>query len=62
MDIKIPPHLACCYTTLWKMMSLSAKHAINDELQGSVPKDLRYGGVANNQIQKGSLLNVWVIF
>ena len=43
-------------------MSLSAKHAINDELQGSVPKDLRYGGVANNQIQKGSLLNVWVIF
>jgi len=32
---------------------MSAKHAINDKLQGSVDTYLRRGGVVNNQIKKG---------
>ena len=31
---------------------MSAKQAINDKLQGSVPTYLRCGGVVNNQILK----------
>ena len=39
---------------------MSAKQAINDELQGSVglATYLRCGGVVNNQIKKGLLLSV----
>ena len=38
---------------------MSAKHAINDKLQGSVATYLRYySGVVNNQIKKGLLLYV----
>jgi len=39
---------------------MSAKQAINDKLQGSVPTYLRCGGVVNNQIEKGLLLSLWV--
>jgi len=36
---------------------MSAKHAINDKLQGSVATYLRRGGVVNNQIKKGLVLS-----
>jgi len=39
---------------------MSAKHDINDKLQGSVATYLRRGGVANNQIKKGLLLSLRV--
>jgi len=41
---------------------VSAKQAINDKLQGSVATHLRCGGVVNNQIKNGLLLNLWVNF
>jgi len=41
---------------------MSAKHAINDKLQGSVATYLRRGGVVKNQIKKGSLLRLRVNF
>jgi len=41
---------------------MSAKQSINDKLQGSVAAYLRYGGVVDNQIKKGLLLRLWVIF
>jgi len=41
---------------------MSAKQAINDKLQGNVTAYLRCGGVVNKQIEKGSLLSLWVIF
>jgi len=41
---------------------MSAKQAINNKLQRSVDTYLRCDGVANNQIKKGLLLSVWVIF
>ena len=54
MAIKHPTApCVCCYTTL-----MSAKQAINDELQGSVATYLRCGGVVNNQIKKGSFLSL----
>jgi len=62
--LKIPPHLEyvatlpCERLIIW----LSAKQAINDKLQGSVDRYFRCGGVVNNQIKKGLLLNVWVFF
>jgi len=37
---------------------MSAKQAINDKLQGSVATYLMCGGVVNNKIKKGLLLNV----
>jgi len=37
---------------------MSAKQAINDKLQGIASTYLRCGGVVNNQIKKGLLLNV----
>ena len=37
---------------------MSAKHAINNKLQGSVGTRVRCGWVVNNQIEKGLLLNV----
>ena len=40
----------------------SAKHAINDKLQGSVATYLRCGGFVNNQIKKDLLLSVRVNF
>ena len=39
---------------------MSAKQAINDKLQGIVATCLRCGGVVNNQIKNGLLLNLWV--
>jgi len=39
---------------------MSAKQALNDKLQGSVAAYLTCGGVINNEIKKGLLLNVWV--
>ena len=39
-----------------------AKQAPNDKLQGSAVAYLKCGGVVNNQIKKGLLLSVWVIF
>jgi len=41
---------------------MSAKLAINDNLQGSVATYLRCSGVINNEIKKGLLLSLWVIF
>jgi len=41
---------------------MSAKHAINDKLQGSVATYLRCGRVVNNKIKKDLLLSLWVIF
>ena len=41
---------------------MSAKQALNDKLQGSVAAYLRCGGVVNNQIKKGLLLSLRVIF
>jgi len=41
---------------------MSAKQAINDKVQGSVATYLRCGGVVNNQIMKGLLLSLLVIF
>jgi len=41
---------------------MSAKHAINDKLQGSVATYLECGGVVNNQIKKGLLLSLQVNF
>jgi len=39
---------------------MSAKQAINDQLQGSVTVYLTCGGVINNQIKKGLLLSLTV--
>jgi len=41
---------------------MSAKQAINDKLQSSAAACLRCGWVVNNQITKGLLLSLWVIF
>ena len=41
---------------------MSAKQAFNDKLQGSVAAYLRFSGVVNNQIMKGLLLSVGMIF
>ena len=41
---------------------MSAKQPNNDELQGSVATYLRCGVVVNNQIKKGLLVSLWVIF
>jgi len=41
---------------------MSAKHAINDKLQGSVAAYLSSGWVVNNQIKKGLLLSLRVKF
>jgi len=41
---------------------MSAKHAINDKLQGSVAIYLRCDGVVNSQIRKGLLMSVPVNF
>ena len=39
---------------------MSAKHAINDKLQGSVATYLRRGGIVNNHIKKDLLLSMRV--
>jgi len=57
----IPPHIAYVATLPCETL-MSAKQAINDKLQGSVATYLRCGGVVNNQIKKGILLNLRVIF
>ena len=41
---------------------MSEKQAINDKLQGSVGTYWRRGGVVNNQIGKGLLVSLSVIF
>jgi len=41
---------------------MSAKQALNDKSQGSVAAYLRCDGVVNNQIKKGLLLSLAVIF
>jgi len=41
---------------------MSAKETIYDKLQGSVATYLRCGEVFNNQIKKGLLLSLQVIF
>jgi len=61
MHTKIPLHLAYVATLLCETL-MSAKQAINDKLQGSVATCLRYSGVVNNQIKKGLLLSLRVIF
>ena len=39
---------------------MSAKQAINNNLQGTVATYMRCGGVVNNQIKKGLLLSLGV--
>ena len=39
---------------------MSAKHAFDEKLRGSVATYLRCGGVVNNQIKKGLLLSLRV--
>ena len=41
---------------------MSTKQAINDKLQGNVATYLGCDEVVNNQIKKGLLLSLWVIF
>ena len=53
---KIPPHLA--FATLPCETLMSAKHVINDKLQGSVATYWRPSGVVNNQIRKCLLLSL----
>ena len=55
--LKIPSHLAYVATLPCETL-MSAKHVINDKLQGSVTTYLRYSGVVNNQIKKGLLLSL----
>ena len=57
--LKIQPHLAYVATLPCETL-MSAKQAINDKLQGSVPAYLRCGGVVSNQIKKGLLLSLRV--
>jgi len=54
---KIPPHLAYVATLPCETL-MSAKQAMNDKLEGSVATYLRCGGVVNNQIKRGLLLNL----
>jgi len=56
IDITAP----CVFATLY--LIVKAKQAINDKLQGSVATHLRCGRVVNNQIRKGVVLSVPVIF
>ena len=55
IDITAP----CVFATLYLV---KAKQAINDKLQGSVATHLKCGRVVNNQIRKGVVLSVPVIF
>jgi len=55
MDINNPTE-PCIYS----YTTLSAKHAINDKLQGSVATYLRRGGIVNNHIKKDLLLSMRV--
>jgi len=57
--LQTPLHLAYVATLPCETL-MSAKHALNDKLQGSVVACLRCGGVVNNQIKKGLLLTVRV--
>jgi len=58
--LKIPPHLACCYTIPCRETLMSANQAINDKLQDSVATYLRCSEVVNNQIKKGSdMTELW---
>jgi len=59
--LKIRPHLAYV-ATLPCETSLSAKQANNDKLQGSVAAYLRCSGVVNNQIKKGVLLSLLLLY
>jgi len=57
MDIKSPTHLAYVATLRCEIL-MSAKQVIKDRLQGSVATYFRCGGVVNNQIKKGLLMNL----
>ena len=62
MDIKHPT-APCIYVATLPCETLaSAKQAIKDKLQGSVATYLTCGGVVNNQIKKGLLPSLRVIF
>jgi len=52
------------YTTLWNsnVRKWATVAVINDKLQDTVVTDLRCGRIFNNQIKKGLLLNLPVIF
>jgi len=53
-------HCICCHSTLWNINV--RKKATNDKLQGIVVTYLRCGEIVNNQIKKGLLLSLPVIF
>ena len=55
---KIPPSLTYVATLPGETL-MSAKHTINDKLQGNVAVHLRCSGIVSNQIKKGSLLSLW---
>jgi len=64
MDIKNPtaPCVLAYIATLLCETSMSAKQAVNDNLQGSVATYLRCGVVVNNQIKTCLLLSLRVNF
>ena len=51
-------HNTLCMLLLPCETLMSAKHAINNKLQGSVATYLKCGGVVNNQIKKSLLLSL----
>jgi len=55
--LKIPPYFVYVATLPCEAL-MSAKHAINDKLQGSVATYLRRDGVVNNQIKNSLLLSL----
>jgi len=59
--LKIPLHPAYVAALPCETL-MSAKEAINDKIQGSVTAHLRCSEVVNNQIRKGLLLSLSVIF
>jgi len=59
--LKLPLHLAYVAILHCEIL-VSTKQAINDKLQGNVATYLGWDEVVNNQIKKGLLLSLWVIF
>ena len=55
--LKIPPHIAYVGTLPCETL-MSAKQAINDQLQGSAATYLKCRGVVNNQIKQTLLPSV----
>ena len=59
--LKVPQHLAYVATLPCETL-MPAKQTVNGKLQGGVATYIRCGGIVNNQIKKGLLLSLSVIF